>query len=214
MTTSFWDKQARKYDDAVKKHDAVYDRTIADVKSLLSTADVVLDLGCASGEYSLEIAPFVQRVHGIDTSTNMIVLATKKASDRSMDNVTFARAGVFDRSLDAHRYTAVLAFSVLHLVEDIRSVLRRVYELLPTGGLFISQTPCLSESRFVFKLFVGLAQKVKIAPPMLSVTAQELKAAIVGAGFDIAESEVWDRTRAIHWIVARKQQADSQNRVT
>jgi len=205
MTAEFWDKRARKYDDAVRKHDAVYDRTIASVRSLLSTSDVVLDLGCASGEYSLDIAPFVQRVHGIDTSTSMIALATKKASARSVDNVTFDTADVLDRSLDAHGFTMVLAFSVLHLVDDIRSVLCRVNELLPTGGLLVSQTPCLSESSFLFKLFIGLAQKVNIAPPILSLTALELEAAIAGAGFDIVESEIWDRKKAVHWIVARKQ---------
>lgn len=205
MTAEFWDKRARKYDDAVRKHDAVYDRTIASVRSLLSTSDVVLDLGCASGEYSLDIAPFVQRVHGIDTSTSMIALATKNASARSVDNVTFDTADVLDRSLDAHGFTMVLAFSVLHLVDDMRSVLCRVNELLPTGGLLVSQTPCLSESSFLFKLFIGLAQKVNIAPPILSLTALELEAAIAGAGFDIVESEIWDRKKAVHWIVARKQ---------
>lgn len=205
MTAEFWDKRARKYDDAVRKHDAVYDRTIASVRSLLSTSDVVLDLGCASGEYSLDIAPFVQRVHGIDTSTSMIALATKKARARSVDNVTFDTADVLDRSLDAHGFTMVLAFSVLHLVDDMRSVLCRVNELLPTGGLLVSQTPCLSESSFLFKLFIGLAQKVNIAPPILSLTALELEAAIAGAGFDIVESEIWDRKKAVHWIVARKQ---------
>ena len=204
MKTKFWDKRAEKYDDLVRKHDAAYHRTIASAKALLSTSDVVLDLGCASGEYSLDIAPFVRRVHGIDTSANMIVLATKKASDRSIKNVTFDAADVFHRSLDAHGFTAVLAFSVLHLVEEIRPVLDRVNELLPTGGLLVSQTPCLSESSFLFKLFVAVAQKVKIVPPVLSLTALELEAAIAGAGFDIVESEVWDRKKAVHWIIARK----------
>jgi 2-polyprenyl-3-methyl-5-hydroxy-6-metoxy-1,4-benzoquinol methylase len=204
MTTGFWDKRAQKYNDEIEKHDAVYMHTIESTKSLLSASDVVLDLGCASGEFSLDIAPCVQRVHGIDTSTNMITLATKKARDRRTENVTFGPSDVFDRSLDAHRYTAVLAFSVLHLVEEIRPVLGRVNELLPTGGLFISQTPCMGEWSFLFKLLVGLAQKVRIVPPILSLTGLELEAEIAGAGFDIAESEVWDRKKAVHWIVARK----------
>jgi 2-polyprenyl-3-methyl-5-hydroxy-6-metoxy-1,4-benzoquinol methylase len=81
MTAKFWDKWAQKYNDDVEKHDAVYLQTIESTKSLLSTTDVVLDLGCAAGEFSLDIAP--QCVHGIDTSTNMIATATEKASDRS-----------------------------------------------------------------------------------------------------------------------------------
>jgi len=204
VTAEFWDKRAGKYDDAVRKHDAAYDRTIASTRSLLSASDVVLDLGCASGEYSLDLAPFVKRVHGIDTSTNMIALATRKASDRSIGNVTFSPADVFDRSLDAHGFTAVLAFSVLHLVEDTRPVLCRVNELLSPGGLLVSETPCFGESGFLFRLLVGVAQKVNLAPPILRFTALELESAIAGAGFEIAGSELWDRKKAVHRIVARK----------
>jgi hypothetical protein len=120
--------------------------------------------------------------------------------------VTFDLDDVFDRSLDEHGYTAVLAFGILHLVEDIRSVLKRVNEFLPTGGLLISETPCLGERSFLFRLFIGLAQKVRIAPPIHSLTVLELEAEIAGAGFDIAESEAWDRKNAVHRIVARKRQ--------
>ena len=99
--------------------------------------------GCASGEFSVEIAPCVQSVHGIDTSTNMIAMAKQKAIDRSVSNVAFDPTDVFDRSLDAHSYTAVLAFNFLHLVDDIPIVLGRANQLLRSGGLLIAQTPCL-----------------------------------------------------------------------
>ncbi len=204
MTAEFWDKRATKYDDEIQKHDAAYVQSIESAKSLLSIADVVLDLGCASGEYSLDLAPVVRHVHGIDTSTTMIALATAKANDRSVDNVTFHAVDIFARSLDTHGHTAVLAFSVLHLVDDIRSVLRRVNELLPTGGVFVSETPCLAERSALFRLLVGVAQKAKIAPPIRSLTVPELRAEIADAGFDIAKSEAWDRRNAVHRIVARK----------
>ena len=72
MTAKFWDKRAQKYNDEIEKHDAAYLQTIESAKSLLSRSDVVLDLGCASGEFSVDIAPYVRSVHGIDTSTKMI----------------------------------------------------------------------------------------------------------------------------------------------
>jgi len=209
MTTEFWDKRAQKYNDEIEKHGAVYMQTIESTKSLLSVSDVVLDLGCASGEFSLDIAPCVQRVHGIDTSTNMIAMATEKATAHSAGNVTFASTDLFDRSLDAHGYTRVLAFSFLHLVGDLPAVLGRINRLLPTDGLLISETPCFGERGLLFKLFVGIAQKVKIAPPILSLTVPELEAAIAGANFDITESKEWDPKNAIHWIVARKRHSAS-----
>ncbi|MDH3216864.1 MAG: class I SAM-dependent methyltransferase, partial [Candidatus Krumholzibacteria bacterium] len=124
-------------------------------------------------------------------------------------NVTFASTDAFDRSLDAHGYTRVLAFSFLHLVEDLPAVLGRINRLLPTGGLLISETPCLGERGLLFRLFVGFAQKVKIAPPILSLTVPELEEAVAGANFDITESKEWDFKNAIHWIVAKKRHSAS-----
>ncbi len=209
MTAKFWDKRAQKYNDGIEKHDAVYMQTAESTKSLLSTSDVVLDLGCASGDFSLDIAPRVQRVRGIDTSPKMIAIATEKASERSADNVTFSPTDLFDRSLDGHGYTVVLAFNVLHLVEDVSAVLGRINRLLPTGALLISQTPCLGERGPLFRWLVGFAQKVKIAPPILSLSIHELERETAGAGFEIAESKEWDPKNAIHWIVARKRQCAS-----
>ena len=209
MTTEFWDKRARKYNDKIEKHDAVYTRTVEGTKSLLCASDVVLDLGCASGEFSLDVAPCVQRVHGIDTSTNMIAVATEKATARSAGNVAFVSTDLFDRSLDAHGYTRVLAFSVLHLVEDLPAVLWRINRLLPAGGLLISKTPCFGERSLPFRLFIGIAQRVKFVPPVLSLTVPELEAAIAEADFDIAESKEWDPKKALHWIVARKRHGAS-----
>ena len=48
MQATFWDERARKYDDDIQRHDSLYTRTIASIKSLLTNSDVVLDLGCGS----------------------------------------------------------------------------------------------------------------------------------------------------------------------
>lgn len=205
MTVNFWDKQAKKYEEAIRKHEADYRKTITAARSLLSASDVVLDLGCASGEYSLDIAPSVRCVHGIDPSANMIALATRKANERSIGNATFNAVDVFDRSLDALRFTAVMAFSVLHLVGEIGPVLARINKLLPAGGLFMSETPCMGEWPAPLRFLMGLAQGMKVVPPILSLTSRVLEAEIAHAGFDIVRSETWDRKKAIHWIVARKQ---------
>ena len=66
MKATFWDKRSKKYDDDIKKHDSLYEKTIDSTESLLTNSDVVLDFACGSGEMSLDIAPHVQRVHGID----------------------------------------------------------------------------------------------------------------------------------------------------
>ena len=68
MKATFGDKRSKKYDDNIKKHDSIYEKMIDRTKLLLNNADLVLDFACAFGEMSLDIAPHVQRVHGIDQS--------------------------------------------------------------------------------------------------------------------------------------------------
>ena len=82
MKATFWDKRSKKYDDDIKEHNALYEKTIRSTKALLGGSDVVLDFACGSGEFSVDIAPHIQRIHGIDTSTKMIELAKKKTLDR------------------------------------------------------------------------------------------------------------------------------------
>ena len=51
---TFWDGRAAKYDEDIRTHDSLYARTIAGTTSLLTTSDVVLDLGCGSAEIGLD----------------------------------------------------------------------------------------------------------------------------------------------------------------
>ncbi len=204
MSTAMWDQRARKYDDAIKNHDDVYDKTIESTKALLSRSDIVLDFACASGEISLDIAPYVQRIHGIDTSAKMIELAKNKSLDRQVDNTSFDQIGVFDSSLASYSFSAIIAFSIFHLVDDAQKVLAQLNNLMAPEGLLITQTPCLGERGWFFRSLIGLAQKVGVAPYIRSLTITELESLVSGSNFEILEAKNWDEKNAIQWIVARK----------
>ncbi|NND48596.1 MAG: methyltransferase domain-containing protein [Woeseiaceae bacterium] len=203
-STEFWDKRSQQYDNAVRKHDAAYDRTIETAKALLSHSDVVLDFGCGSGEFGLDLAPHVRRVHGIDTAARMIDLARDKAREREIGNTAFDQKDLFDRSLDNQTFSSVIAFSVFHLVDDAPTVLARLNDLLATGGLLISETPCFAEKNWLLRSLVTLAQKLGLAPKIRSLSSGELESFVSGSGFKIVESRIWDERKALQWIVARK----------
>ncbi len=132
MKATFWDKRSKKYDDDIKKHNSIYVKTIERTKSLLTDSDVVLDFGCASGDMSLDIAPHVQQVHGIDLSVKMIELANHKARDRQVDNITFNHIDAFDQRLVSNSFSAIIAFNIFHLLDDAPRVLARLHDLLAT----------------------------------------------------------------------------------
>ena len=204
MNATFWDKRALHYDENIRKHGSVYEKTIDRTKSVLSNSDVVLDFACASGEMSLDIAPHVQRVHGIDVSEKMIELANQKESERQVGNINFDQLDVFDPSLARNSFSAILAFNIFHLVDDAPKVLARLHELLVAGGLLISQTPCLGERGFIFRSLIGLAQILGVAPAIAGLTIPALESLVFSNRFEISETKMWDEKDAVQWIVARK----------
>ena len=210
LQEAFWDKGARKYDNDIVRHDDVYIRTVDKTRSLLSDSDVVLDLGCASGEIGLDIAPYVRRLEGIDVSEKMIELAQGKMRDRRVGNAEFRRGDAFDQRLAAGSFSAVTAFNVFHLVEDIPGLLTRLHELLQPGGLLVSQTPCLAERSWWVRSLVGLAQRLEFAPAIRSLTFDELEVLVSGAGFEILEVGTWDEKDAVRRVVARRSAGEAR----
>jgi len=204
MKATFWDKRSKDYDDNVRKHDYVYEKTIDSTKSLLTNSDVVLDFACASGEMSLDIAPHVQHVHGIDLSVKMIDLANQKSRDRQVDNINFNQFDAFDQSLVSNSFSAILAFNIFHLLDDATKELARLNDLLAAGGLLISQTPCLSERSWLFRSLISLVQKLGLAPTIRSLTIAELESLVSRSNFEIFDTKIWDDKNAVQWIVARK----------
>ena len=204
MNATVWDKRSKKYDDAVKEHDALYEETIKSTIALLDGSDVALDFACASGEFSLDIAPHIQRIHGIDTSAKMIELAIQKARDRQVDNINFNQIDAFDQRLVINSFSTIIAFNIFHLLDDALKVLARLNDLLAAGGLLISQTPCLGERNWFFRSLISLAQKLGIAPPILSLTIAELESLVSSSNFEISETKMLDEKNVVQWIVARK----------
>jgi len=203
MTAKFWDQRSKKYDDTIKDDDSGYKKTIEATTALLDSSDVVLDLGCASGEIGLDIAPHVARIFGVDTSAKMIELAKEKVFKTQINNARFEQADAFDQQLDDFSFSAVLALNIFHLVDDIPKVLNRLRDLLPPGGLLISQTPCLGERGWFFRTLIGVLQKVGVAPVISELRIDDLESLVLSSGFDIVETTVWDEKDAIQWIVAK-----------
>ena len=57
---------------------------------------------------------------------------------------------------------------------------------------------------WLVRSLIGLAQRVGMAPPILSFTASDLESLISSRGFEIVENETWDEKAKLQGIVARK----------
>ena len=204
----FWDRAALTFDSGPKKPDEDVGRALAKTRPYLRAGDTVLDYGCATGHVTLRIATDVKMVHGIDISSQMIAVARRKAEERRIENVRFSRSTIDDEAYAPGSFDVVLAFNVLHLVEDVQRVVYRIADLLRPGGLFISTTPCLGERNAwvtkVVRMGVRLLSRLGLIPYVGVYRVLGLQNTIDAAGLVAVEMEKLEHTAAVHFIAAHK----------
>ena len=206
---TFWDKAAAKYARSPIADMEAYRHTLERTQSHLSPTDRVLEVGCGTGSTALRLADAVAAITATDISANMIRIAEEKAKADGIANVRFVTAGLSDDALGDGPYDAVLAFNLLHLLEDAGAAVRRIHGLLKPGGLFISKTVCRPESGGSFKFLLmktalPLLQLVGKAPFVRLMSIDELEEIVASAGFDIVETGNFPASPPSRFIVARR----------
>ncbi|SMX40843.1 class I SAM-dependent methyltransferase [Maliponia aquimaris] len=196
----FWDNIAERYATRPIGNVEAYEATLARVSHWLAPQMSVMEIGCGTGSTALRLAGQVARYLGTDISAGMVRIAEGKAA--GAPNVHFARAGAGDAGA-GEPFDAVLAFNLLHLVEDLPAVLHEVRARLPEGGLFITKTPCLGGKPW-FKPLIWALQKIGKAPgPVHFLRPAQLEAQIVAAGFEVVETGDYPKKLPNHFVVAR-----------
>ena len=205
----FWDNQAGKYDMAEKQFAPVYQDILAKTAKYLALSDQVLDFGCATGTKTLELAGKVRHIHGLDISEGMIREALKKKDERQILNVTFSQGSIFDELIVKSSYDKVIAFGILHLMKDYEKVIRRIYEILKPGGIFISTTACFKHPMdFKTKMQVMmffLMKKLGLTPLHLNkFMPADVEKVLKDQGFQIIEAEKFVEGIPAVFVVAAK----------
>ncbi len=200
----FWDQIAEKYARSPVKNVEAYEQTLERTASYLSPRDAVLELGCGTGTTALKLGRFVQHYTGSDISKTMINIAEGKAEDQGAGNVDFLAADASGEVFEEGFYAAVLAFNLIHLLDDAEGMLGRAYDLLEPGGMFISKTPCIGERSALWRPVIGLMQFFGKAPYLRYVDTKGLEAMIEAAGFSILESRTFNNAGSSRFIAARK----------
>lgn len=175
------------------------------LKKYLKSSDLVLDYGCGTGTIAIEYAGRVKEIHGIDFSGKMIEIAQRKAALSNIENVNFNKSIIFDDRLKEESYDVVLAWGILHLVDDRPDVLKRINELLKPGGLLISATECMAEKKSSIASLISLLIKLRIFPLMIKFfTVSELEDSITSANFQIVETEIMTDDPVSCFMAAKK----------
>jgi ubiquinone/menaquinone biosynthesis C-methylase UbiE len=205
----FWDKQAKKYDESEKQFASVYKDIIAKTVKYLNLNDNVLDYGCATGTKTIELSDKVRHIHGLDISTGMIQEAIKKTDALKIPNISFSRGTIYDTDLEKASFDKIVAYGILHLLEDKERAVQRIHELLKPGGLFISTTACMKnkmplKKRLEVATYV-LLNRLGLFPLYLNLfKTGDVEKLMEGRKFKIIEKEKIFEGIAAVFIVARK----------
>lgn len=182
---SFWDRIAPRYAQKPVSNPDAYEETLARTRVHLRAADRAYEVGCGTGSTALRLAEDVASYTAADVSEGMISIARDKAWDSPVRGLQFE---VADHTAIA-RADVILAFNLLHLVPDPNATIRSIYDTLPSGGRFISKTPCLARMWYL-RPVIGAMRLVGKAPPVVFLSDDGLQNAIRDVGFDIVESDV------------------------
>jgi ubiquinone/menaquinone biosynthesis C-methylase UbiE len=203
QSTEFWDKIAERYSRQPIADEAAYQKKLQVTREYFQPDMEVLEIGCGTGSTAIAHAPYVKHIHAIDISSKMIDIARGKADAEKVTNVTFERSAIDELSVSEQTLDAVLALSILHLLENKEEVIARVHRMLKPGGIFVSSTACLGDTMKYIKLIAPIGKFLGLMPLVKVFTTKELKGDLTDAGFQIVYQWQPGKGKAV-FVVAKK----------
>lgn len=197
---AFWDGIAERYAAQPVGNSDAYEATLQRVRAYLTPEMDALEIGCGTGTTALKLADAARSILSTDVSGEMVRIATAKAAE--VPSVRFERAAA-DQAGAGRSFDAVMAFNLMHLVEDRAAVLRHVRGLLPVGGVFLSKTPCLGGKPWFGPLIWGMGLIGKAPKPVWRLRPGQVEAEIAAAGFEIVETAGLPPRLPNHFVAAR-----------
>lgn len=205
MTASpkFWDRIAEKYARDPVADEASYQRKLDETRALFRPDMQVLEIGCGTGTTSLRHAAHVAHIRATDISPKMIAICERRKTEAGVENVTFEVTSTDDLQVVPGSMDMVMAHSLLHLVDDHRVDIDRIWTMLKPGGHFVSSTVCMTDAMWWFRPISAAGHAMGLLPLLRYFTGPELLQSVRDRGFEI-ETQWRPGPRKSIFIIARK----------
>lgn len=109
----------------------------------------VLDIGCGTGTVCLYFASKGCNVVGIDISKKAIKLAKLNARNLGFYNKTDYFVSDFPNETVSGKYDLIICSEILEHIDDHRTALKRIYQLMKKGGHVLFSVPL--DTSFLFR---------------------------------------------------------------
>lgn len=103
----------------------------------------LLDCGCGPGSITCDLTRKVApgRVVGIDADPTQIKLATTRADQEMLTNVSFQTASIYDLPFAAGHFEVVFAHAIFQHLSDPECAIREMCRVLVPGGIIALRSP-------------------------------------------------------------------------
>lgn len=200
----FWNLIANKYAASPISDSVAYEKKIEKIKNYLAPDSLVLDIGCATGTQCCDLASKAKHVTGIDISEKLMAIAERRKSERGLENVEFRQTNLWDAAFQEESFNMVMAFHVLHFIEDIDGIFSQIHKILKPGGIFISETSCLAERNKVVGKLLRFAGKLGLFPLINLLSIEQLEQSLIRAGFTLIDKVKSRSESDIYTLFAKK----------
>lgn len=130
--------------------------------------DRILEIGCGTGEFSIELSRHCREVIALDVSEGMLEYAREKARSRNRNNISFIKGGFLTYEADDELFDAVVSQLALHHLPDFwkLTALKRINSMLKTAGRFYLRDVVFSSGiddfdELISKLLENIPEDVK-----------------------------------------------------
>jgi len=133
--------------------------------NFLNSSDIVLDLGCGSGNIVLDFAPYVQSIMGIDNNKECVLFLENKIKKGCIKNAKALKMDLTKLDLKEKKFTKIIMTEVLEHFEQnqSRKIMQNVKNILtPQGKIFIT-TP---NYQSLWPIMESLIDKLKLTPKL------------------------------------------------
>ncbi len=116
---------------------------------------IIMDIGCASGEWTMMVASKCSQIDGFEFSQSMVDTANNEAKLGGVDNVYFYQANAKTMRLEK-RYDGAMILGVLTCFDDIDEIyqiLKNVYDHLKPGAYLCTRDSLNNENKDLMLMY-------------------------------------------------------------